>query len=49
MQIRPFLLVFAVSGVTLMLGIWVVLWHAFRLTGEIILSPAPSGPALEAA
>jgi nitric oxide reductase subunit B len=39
LQIRPFLLVFAVSGVTLMLGIWIVLWHAYRLTGEI-LSPA---------
>jgi nitric oxide reductase subunit B len=42
LQIRPFLLVFAVSGVTLMLGIWIVLWHAFRLTGEI-LSPAMPG------
>ena len=39
LQIRPFLLVFAVSGITLMLGIWIVLWHAYRLTGEI-LSPA---------
>jgi nitric oxide reductase subunit B len=39
LQIRPFLLIFAVSGVTLMFGIWIVLWHAFRLTGEI-LSPA---------
>ena len=39
LQIRPFLVVFAVSGVALMFGIWIVLWHAFRLTGEI-LSPA---------
>ena len=39
LQIRPFLVVFAVSGITLMLGIWIVLWHAYRLTGEI-LSPA---------
>ena len=39
LQIRPFLLVFAVSGIGLMLGLWIVLWHAFRLTGEI-LSPA---------
>ena len=39
LQIRPYLLVFAVSGITLMLGIWIVLWHAYRLTGEI-LSPA---------
>ena len=39
LQIRPFMLLFAVSGVTLMLGIWIVLWHAFRLMGEV-LSPA---------
>ena len=38
-QIRPFLLLFTISGVTLMLGLWIVLWHAFRLAGEI-LSPA---------
>jgi len=37
-QIRPFLVVFAVSGVALMLGIWLVLWNAFRLIGEIISS-----------
>ncbi len=35
-QIRPFMMVFAVSGITLMLGFWVVLWNAFRLIGEII-------------
>lgn len=45
LSIRPFLVVFAVSGVTLMIGIWVVLWNAFRLIGEII---APSVPAAEA-
>ena len=39
LRIRPFLLLFTVAGVTLMLGIWIVLWHAFRLTG-VILSPA---------
>ena len=33
LTIRPFLLVFAASGVTLMLGIWIVLWHGFRLLG----------------
>ena len=48
LQIRPFLLIFAVSGVTLMLGIWIVLWHAFRLTGEI-LSPATPEPYPEPA
>ena len=41
LQIRPFLLIFAVSGVSLMLGIWIVLWHAFRLTGEILSPAAP--------
>ena len=35
LNIRPFLLVFAVSGVTLMLGIWIVLWHGFRLIGAV--------------
>ncbi len=39
LTIRPFLLVFAVSGVTLMIGIWIVLWHAFRLLG-IVQAPA---------
>lgn len=37
-SIRPFLLVFAVSGVALMVGIWIVLWNAFKLTGAIISS-----------
>ncbi|MFT5500631.1 MAG: nitric oxide reductase subunit B, partial [Woeseiaceae bacterium] len=39
LTIRPFMLVFAVSGIALMIGIWIVLWNAFKLTGEI-LSPA---------
>jgi nitric oxide reductase subunit B len=42
--IRPFLLVFTISGVTLMLGIWVILWHGFRLLGQI-MSPAHVGDA----
>ncbi len=39
LTIRPFLVVFAISGVTLMIGIWIVLWHAFRLLG-IVQAPA---------
>ena len=35
LSIRPFLLVFAVSGVALMMGLWIVIWHAYRLTGII--------------
>jgi nitric oxide reductase subunit B len=34
--IRPFLLIFTLSGVTLMIGMWVILWHGFRLTGQIL-------------
>ncbi|MDA0705558.1 MAG: cbb3-type cytochrome c oxidase subunit I [Proteobacteria bacterium] len=34
-SIRPFLIVFTLSGVTLMLGIWIVLWHAYRLIGKV--------------
>lgn len=48
LQIRPYLVIFATSGVTLMLGIWIVLWHAFRLTSEI-LSPATPSPYPEPA
>ena len=47
MQLRPFLLVFAVSGVTLMVGLWIVLWHAYRLTGQV-LSPAAGEPVPDA-
>jgi len=45
LQIRPYLIVFAVSGISLMLGLWIVLWNAFRLTGKIIANAAnePSG------
>ncbi len=35
-SIRPFLIVFTVSGVTLMLGLWIILWHGFRLIGRIM-------------
>ncbi len=35
LQIRPFLLLFTISGVTLMLGIWIVLWNAYRLIGTV--------------
>lgn len=38
MQIRPFMLVFAVAGVVMMIGIWIVLWNAFRLIGKILSS-----------
>jgi nitric oxide reductase subunit B len=34
-SIRPFLMVFTMSGVILMLGLWIVLWQAFRLIGEV--------------
>lgn len=48
-QIRPFLIVFTVSGVTLMLGIWIVLWQAYKLTGEILSPVATNEPVAEAA
>jgi nitric oxide reductase subunit B len=35
LSIRPFLIVFTVSGVTLMAGIWIILWHGFRLIGLV--------------
>jgi len=47
-NIRPFLLVFTISGVTLMIGMWIILWHGFRLMGQIISpnkTPAPAGVA----
>ena len=47
-QIRPALLVFAVSGIALMVGIWIVLWHAYRLTGQVI-SPATTDAIPETA
>lgn len=38
-SIRPFLMIFVFSGVTLMLGLWIVLIHAIRLI-NLRLSPA---------
>lgn len=35
LSIRPFLVVFTLSGVTLMLGLWIVLGHAYRLMGRV--------------
>jgi len=35
LSIRPWLLVFALAGIGLMSGLWVVLWNAFRLMGRI--------------
>ena len=44
--IRPYLLVFAVSGVAMMVGFWIVLWHGFRLIGVIQVStPMPQAEA----
>ena len=43
-EIRPYLVVFAGSGVTLMAGLWLVLWHAFRLSSAIV-EAAPDGAA----
>lgn len=34
-SIRPYLFLFTVSGVTLMVGLWIVLWHGFRLLGVV--------------
>jgi len=42
LSIRPFLLMFVVSGVTLMLGIWIVLLYAVRLI-NLCLSPTRPG------
>jgi nitric oxide reductase subunit B len=42
LSIRPFLLMFVVSGITLMLGIWIVLLYAVRLI-NLRLSPARTG------
>ncbi len=46
LQIRPYLLIFATSGITLMLGMWLVLWNAFRLMGRIV-SAEEAQPQLE--
>ena len=34
-SMRPFMVVFAVSGIALMIGLWIVIWNAWRLTGLI--------------
>ena len=34
--IRPYLMVFAASGITMMIGFWIILWHGFRLMGKIM-------------
>jgi hypothetical protein len=40
--IRPFLVTFAISGLTLMIGLWIILWHYYRLLGKIM---TPAGVA----
>ena len=47
--IRPFLLVFSVAGIGLMIGLWIVLWHAYRLIGTVIGSATSATPADDAA
>jgi len=42
LSIRPFLMAFVLSGVTLMIGIWIVLLYAVRLI-SLCLSPADRG------
>lgn len=39
MDIRPYLAVFALSGVFLMLGLWILLFNAFRLLWSILRTP----------
>ena len=34
--IRPFLFAFTISGVTMMIGFWIILWHGIRLVGQIV-------------
>ena len=48
LSIRPFLVAFTVSGVFLMAGFWIILWHAFRLTG-LITRPAAGEAVAEPA
>ncbi|MFB3078123.1 MAG: cbb3-type cytochrome c oxidase subunit I, partial [Lysobacterales bacterium] len=40
MEIRPYLAVFAISGVFLMLGLWILLFNAFRLLWSILRKTA---------
>lgn len=42
--IRPFLFVFTISGVAMMIGFWTILWHGFRLVG-LIITPGAVGVA----
>jgi nitric oxide reductase subunit B len=35
LSIRPFLIVFTLSGISLMVGMWIVLWHGFKLIGVV--------------
>jgi nitric oxide reductase subunit B len=42
LRIRPYLMFFVLSGVTLMIGLWIVLIHAIRLI-SLRLSPARRG------
>lgn len=44
LSIRPFLIAFTVSGVTMMIGFWIILWHGFRLVGKIIASDGIAEP-----
>jgi len=39
-SVRPFLLAFTVSGVAMMIGIWIILWHGFRLIGLVAANSA---------
>ena len=39
MEIRPYLVVFAIAGVFLMLGLWILLFNAFRLLWSILRKP----------
>jgi len=48
LSIRPFLIVFTVSGVFLMAGFWIILWHAYQLTG-LITRPAADAAVAEPA
>jgi cbb3-type cytochrome oxidase subunit 1 len=34
-NIRPFLVVFTLAGITLMLGLWIILWHAYQNIGVL--------------
>jgi nitric oxide reductase subunit B len=40
LEIRPYLMAFAVSGVVLMLGLWILLYNAFKLLLAAIRQPA---------